>query len=72
MRVRVRPDLQPVAARRQPQVVAQLSQWVQFQGPIRRIESVGSMGGLSRKFVLITQNQGALWRGEIPSHGKGT
>lgn len=56
----------------QPKVVAQLSQWIQFQGPIRRIESVGSIGGLSRKFVLITQNQSALWRGEIPSHGKGT
>jgi general secretion pathway protein K len=55
-----------------PKAVEQLNQWVQFQGPVRRIESVGTMGGLSRKFVLITQNQGALWRGEIPSHGKGT
>ena len=66
------PQLAQMLGVYQPQVVAQLSQWVQFQGPIRRIESVGSMGGLSRKFVLITQNQGALWRGEIPSHGKGT
>jgi hypothetical protein len=66
------PQLAQMLGVYQPQVVAQLSQWVQFQGPIRRIESVGSMGGLSRKFVLITQNQNALWRGEIPSHGKGT
>lgn len=66
------PQLAQMLGIYQPKVVEQLSQWVQFQGPIRRIESIGSMGGLSRKFVLITQNQSALWRGEIPSHGKGT
>ncbi len=54
-----------------PKIVAHLEQWVQFQGPVRRIESVGTLGGLSRKFILITQNQSALWRGELPSHGQG-
>jgi type II secretory pathway component PulK len=66
------PQLAQMLGVYQPRMVAQLTQWVQFQGPIRRIESIGSMGGLRRKFVLITQNQEALWRGEIPSHGKGT
>ena len=56
----------------QPKVVEFLTLWVQFQGPVRRIESIGSMGDISRKFVLITQNQSALWRGEIPSYGKGS
>ena len=53
-------------------VVEQLNRWVQFQGPIRRIESTGRLGGVQRKLVLITQNQAALWRGEIPIHGQGT
>jgi general secretion pathway protein K len=55
-----------------PKIVAYLNQWVQFQGPVRRIESIGRFGDVSRKFVLITQNQSALWRGEIPSYGKGS
>lgn len=55
-----------------PKIVAYLNQWVTFQGPVRRIESVGQFGEVSRKFVLITQNQSALWRGEIPSYGKGS
>jgi general secretion pathway protein K len=50
----------------QPKIVQELQQWVQFQGPIRRIESVGSHNELSRKLVLITQNHQTLWRGEIP------
>ncbi len=54
----------------QPQIVQQLTQWVQFQGPIRRIESIGALGDVSRKFVLIMQNNRALWRGEIPAYGK--
>ena len=53
----------------QPQVLAQLTQWIQFAGPIRRIESVGSLGPLKRKFILITQDGKAVWRGEIPTHG---
>lgn len=55
-----------------PQVVAQLTQWIQFSGPIRRIESVGSLGPLKRKLILITQGGQAIWRGEIPVHGKDT
>ena len=55
-----------------PQVVAQLTQWIQFAGPIRRIESVGSLGPLQRKLILITQGGQAIWRGEIPAHGKDT
>ena len=55
-----------------PQVVAQLTQWIQFAGPIRRIESVGSLGPLQRKLILITQGGQAVWRGEIPAHGKDT
>lgn len=53
-----------------PRIVEQLNQWVQFQGPVRRIESIGSLGGLQRKLVLVTQNQSALWRGELPLHGQ--
>ncbi|MBK8093324.1 MAG: general secretion pathway protein GspK [Verrucomicrobiaceae bacterium] len=49
-----------------PQVIAQLTQWIQFNGPIRRIESVGYMGPLKRKLILITQGGQAVWRGEIP------
>ncbi len=56
----------------QPQTVAQLMQWIQFAGPIRRIESVGSLGPLQRKLILITQDGKAVWRGEIPPHGKDT
>lgn len=55
-----------------PQIVAQLTQWIQFAGPIRRIESVGSLGPLQRKLILITQGGRAIWRGEIPAHGKDT
>lgn len=52
------------------QAVAQLSQWVQFNGPIRRIESVGHMGPLKRKLLIITQGAQPVWRGEIPvTHG---
>lgn len=54
----------------QPQIVQQLNQWVQFAGPIRRIESVGSLGDSRRKLVIITQNNRTLWRGELP-HGQG-
>ncbi len=53
----------------QPQTVALLNQWVQFAGPIRRIESVGTMGDATRKLVVITQNNRILWRGELPNHG---
>ncbi|WP_395737776.1 general secretion pathway protein GspK [Prosthecobacter sp.] len=56
----------------QPQTVAQLTQWIQFAGPIRRIESTGSLGPLQRKLILITQDGRAVWRGEIPAHGKNT
>ncbi len=49
----------------QPQVVEQLTQWLQFNGPIRRIESIGQFGDIRRRLVLITQKQQALWRGEI-------
>lgn len=53
----------------QPQIVQQLTQWTQFAGPIRRIESVGSLGDISRKLVIISQNNQVLWRGELPNHG---
>jgi general secretion pathway protein K len=56
----------------QPQIVEQLTQWIQFAGPIRRIESTGSLGPLQRKLILITQDGKAVWRGEIPAHGKDT
>ena len=52
------------------QTVAQLTQWIQFSGPIRRIESVGYLGPLKRKLILITQGGQAVWRGEIPIHGQ--
>jgi general secretion pathway protein K len=52
------------------QTVAQLTQWIQFTGPIRRIESVGYLGPLKRKLILITQGGQAVWRGEIPIHGQ--
>jgi general secretion pathway protein K len=51
----------------QPKIVQELTQWTQFQGPIRRIESVGTHNELSRKLVLITQNNMTLWRGELPN-----
>ena len=50
----------------QPKIVQELQQWVQFQGPIRRIESTGRYNEMSRKLVLITQNNQTLWRGEVP------
>ncbi len=50
----------------QPQIVKELQQWLQFTGPIRRIESTGSCNGLQRKLILITQNNLTLWRGEVP------
>lgn len=53
----------------QPQVVRHLTQWVQFAGPIRRIESIGSVEDSTRKLVIITQNNRVLWRGEVPNHG---
>jgi general secretion pathway protein K len=55
-----------------PQTVEQLTHWIQFAGPIRRIESVGTLGPLQRKLILITQDGRAVWRGEIPAHGKNT
>ncbi len=54
----------------QPGIVEQLTRWVQFAGPIRRIESTGEFGGIRRRLVLILQNQQALWRGELPSYGQ--
>lgn len=54
----------------QPLIVEQLTRWVQFSGPIRRIESLGQFGDIRRRLVLITQDQKALWRGEIPTHGQ--
>lgn len=56
----------------QPLVVERLSGWVQFSGPIRRIESTGFMGSVHRRLILITQADAALWRGEIPAHGPQT
>jgi len=50
----------------QPKIVAELQQWVQFAGPIRRIECIGRFNDLNRKLVLITQNNQTLWRGEVP------
>lgn len=50
----------------QPKIVAELQQWVQFAGPIRRIESIGRCNDLGRKLILITQNNQTLWRGELP------
>jgi general secretion pathway protein K len=54
----------------QPQIVEQLTRWIQFSGPIRRIESTGHLGDIRRRLVLIMQNQQALWRGEIPPYGQ--
>lgn len=50
----------------QPKIVQDLQQWLQFQGPIRRIESVGAFNSMQRKLLLITQNNQTLWRGEVP------
>lgn len=50
----------------QPKIIAELQQWTQFAGPIRRIESTGTFNTMSRKIVLITQNNQTLWRGELP------
>ncbi len=52
------------------QTIELLTQWIQFTGPIRRIESVGHLGPLQRKLILITQGGQAVWRGEIPVHGQ--
>jgi hypothetical protein len=52
----------------QPQIVQQLTQWVRFDGVIHRIESTGKFAGLSRKLVMITQDNKVLWRGEVPNH----
>lgn len=54
----------------QPQTVESLTRWVQFAGPIRRIESTGSFGDVRRRLVLILQDQQAIWRGEVPHHGE--
>lgn len=51
----------------QPKIVQDLQQWVQFAGPIRRIESTGSYNTMRRKIILITQNNQTIWRGEMPS-----
>lgn len=51
----------------QPKIVQELQQWVQFAGPIRRIESTGNYNSMHRKIILITQNNQTLWRGEMPS-----
>jgi len=53
----------------QPQTVALLTRWVQFSGPIKRIESTGYFGDVRRRVVVIIQNQQALWRGELPLYG---
>lgn len=53
----------------QPQTVETLSNWIQFTGPIRRIECTGYYGDVRRRLVLILQNQQALWRGELPIYG---
>lgn len=53
----------------EPHVVQQLNQWVQFAGPIRRVESVGTLGDITRKLIVISQNNRILWRGEVPHHG---
>lgn len=51
-----------------PQTVELLTRWVQFAGPIKRLESTGRSGGVRRRLVLIVQNQQAIWRGELPPH----
>lgn len=56
----------------QPVIVERLTGWVQFSGPIRRIESTGRMGDVQRRLILITETDSALWRGEVPSHGPQT
>jgi len=55
----------------QPQTVELLTRWIQFAGPIKRLESTGYFGDIRRRLVLIVQNQKAIWRGELPpsSHG---
>lgn len=62
------PQLAQLLGAYQPNVVQQLTQWVRFDGIIRRIESVGKMGGINRRLVLITQANQVLWRGEVPDH----
>lgn len=54
----------------QESIVETLTRWVQFAGPVRRVESTGHFGGIRRRSVLILQNQQALWRGELPLHGQ--
>ena len=51
----------------QPKIVQDLQQWLQFQGPIRRVECTGSYNSMQRKLLLITQNNQTLWRGEVPA-----
>lgn len=53
----------------QPQTVELLTRWIQFAGPIKRLESTGYFGDIRRRLVLIVQNQQAIWRGELPIHG---
>ncbi len=54
----------------QSQTVDLLTRWIQFSGPIKRLESTGYYGDIRRRLVLIVQNQQAIWRGELPlSHG---
>jgi type II secretory pathway component PulK len=52
----------------QPQTVEILTRWLQFRGPIKRLESTGYFGDVRRRLVLIVQNQKAVWRGELPPH----
>lgn len=52
----------------QPQTVELLTRWIQFAGPIKRLESTGYYGDIRRRLVLIVQNQKAIWRGELPLH----
>lgn len=52
----------------QPQTVETLTRWVQFSGPIKRVESTGYFGDVRRRLVVILQNQQAIWRGELPLH----
>ena len=68
MRLTSVPQLAQLLGAFQPAVVNQLSTWVRFDGAIRRIESIGRMGGFSRRLVLITQGDAVLWRGELPTN----
>lgn len=61
------PQLAQMLGAYQPHMVEQLTRWVQFNGPIRRIESVGAMGDVRRRLVMVSQGQRVLWRGEVPA-----